>query len=263
MQGKNVLIVFLLLLAAGFGIGLIVLNNKSKEEKQINVAHITRLSNEVVQVQEKLQDQQQVNLSLEDNLALLKKEIADVTGKLGATENQLAATKATLAQTEAEAKAAAEAAAAEIAKRDARINELEGQKDDLTRRMVELNVNLESLEKQIAETEKKLAASEGDREFLLKELKRLQAEKAELEKQFNDLAVLRAQVAKLKEELSIARRLEWIRQGIYGTPTRGGAERLIRPPVPVVSAVKTNELNVELRQDGTTTIKAPATTPAN
>ncbi|MBA4149548.1 MAG: hypothetical protein H0X66_15660 [Verrucomicrobia bacterium] len=261
MQGKNVLFIFLILLAAGFGIGLIVLNNKAKDEKQGSVANITRLSNDVVQTQEKLQDQQQVNLSLEGNLAQLKQEIATVTGKLGSTESTLATTKATLAQTQAEAKAAAEAAAAEVAKRDSRIQELEGQNDDLTQRMVELNISLGSLEKQIADTELKLAASEGDRDFLLKELKRLQAEKAELEKQFNDLAVLREQVSKLKEELSIARRLEWIRRGIYGTSTRGGAEGLIRPN-PVVSVVRTNVLNVELRQDGTTTIVAPTNAPA-
>ncbi len=51
------------------------------------------------------------------------------------------------------------------------------------------------------------------------------AEKAELERQFNDLAVLRAQVSKLKEELSVARRLEWIRQGLFAsTEQRGRAE---------------------------------------
>lgn len=262
MQGKNVLFIFLVLLAAGFGIGLIVLNNKAKEEKEVNVASITRLSNEVVQTQEKLQDQQQVNLSLENNVAELKKEIENVTGKLGSTESTLATTKANLAQTQAEAKAAADAAAAEMAKRDARIQELEGQNDDLTLRMVELNTNLGTLEKQIADTEQKLVASEGDREFLMKELKRLQAEKAELEKQFNDLAVLRQQVSKLKEELSIARRLEWIRRGIYGTSSRGGAEGLVRP-TPVARPLKTNELNIELRQDGTATIVAPTNAPAN
>jgi len=62
-----------------------------------------------------------------------------------------------------------------------------------------------------ADTERKLAASEGDREFLLAELKRLQAEKVDLERQFNDLALLRDQIRKLKDELSIASRLEWIR----------------------------------------------------
>jgi hypothetical protein len=110
----------------------------------------------------------------------------------------------------------------------------------------------------ISDTEKKLAASEGDREFLLKELKRLQAEKAELERQFNDLSVLRTQVAKLKEELSISRRLEWIRMGIYGAQSQKGAERLLSstPALP-----RTNfNLNVELKQDGSANVISPAVT---
>ncbi len=263
MQGKNVLFVFLLLLAAGFGIGLIVLNNKAKEQKQMDVAKIVKYSNDVVQVQGKLQESQQVNVSLEGNLTQLKSEITAVQSKLGSTESNLNTTKATLAQVEANAKQAAEVAAAEMAKRDARINELEGQNDDLTKRMVDLNVSLGTLEKQIADTQAKLAASEGDRDFLVKELTRLQAEKAELERQFNDLAVLREQVRKLKEELSIARRLEWIRRGIYGQQSQKGAEALFRPqPVVAAAAGKTNELKVELRQDGTATIGTNAPTPA-
>ena len=53
------------------------------------------------------------------------------------------------------------------------------------------------------------------------------AEKAELEQQFNDLAVLRAQVAKLKEELNVSRRLEWIRQGLFASGEAKGAEQLM------------------------------------
>jgi hypothetical protein len=45
----------------------------------------------------------------------------------------------------------------------------------------------------------------------------MMTEKAELERQFNDLTVLRAQVAKLKQELKVARRLEWIRQGLFAS----------------------------------------------
>jgi chromosome segregation ATPase len=255
MQAKNALIVVLLLLAAGFGIGLMVLNKKAREEKQRDVVRITGLSNDVVSWQRKLEDQQQVNLTLETNVAVLKTDINGLQGKLSQTEANLLNTTATLTKTQAEAKAAAEAAAAEMAKRDARIMELEGQNDEMTKKMVDLNTALTGLEKQIADTEQKLAASEGDREFLMKELKRLQAEKAELERQFNDLAVLREQVRKLKEELSIARRLEWIRRGIYATQTQKGAEGLIRP-APAVP-VKSNDLNVELHQDGQTTIVAP------
>jgi hypothetical protein len=75
----------------------------------------------------------------------------------------------------------------------------------------------------------------------------LQAEKAALERKFNDLAVLRDQVRKLKDELSVARRLEWIRRGLYGD-TRG-AEKLQRNMA--AQAGQTNfDLNVEVRQDG-------------
>ncbi|HZM03400.1 MAG TPA: hypothetical protein VFC44_10270, partial [Candidatus Saccharimonadales bacterium] len=88
-------------------------------------------------------------------------------------------------------------------------------------------------------------------------LKRLQAEKADLEKKFNDLAVLREQVHKLKEELSIARRLDWIRRGIYETFNQKGGERLIHPVHPL-PATNNPSLNVELRQDGGVKIQAPA-----
>jgi len=80
---------------------------------------------------------------------------------------------------------------------------------------LDLNAAITNLNTQILETQRKLTASEGDKAFLEKELKRLMGEKAELERQFNDLKVLRAQVAKLKEELTIARRLDWIRRGLF------------------------------------------------
>jgi chromosome segregation ATPase len=112
--------------------------------------------------------------------------------------------------------------------------------------MTDLNTAIDELERQIAETERKLTASEGDREFLLAELKRLQTEKADLERQFSDLALLRDQIRKLKDELSIARRLEWIRRGLYGSEHKG-AEKLqpgfATPPGDA-------DLEVEIRQDG-------------
>jgi hypothetical protein len=92
-------------------------------------------------------------------------------------------------------------------------------------------------------------------------LKRLQAEKAELERQFNDLAVLRTQVAKLKEELTVARRLEWLRMGIYGMQDKKGAELLVAKSNP--SAKSNNfSLNVELKQDGGASTVTNPPTPA-
>jgi hypothetical protein len=96
----------------------------------------------------------------------------------------------------------------------------------------------------------------------------MRAEKAELERQFNDLAVMRAQVGRLKEELAIARRLEFIRLNLFGVTAKGGAEKLMTPTKPLVAARGTNyDLNVEIREQGsarvvTPTNAAPATNTA-
>lgn len=262
MQGKNILIILLLVLSVVLGIGLVVRNNKANVEKQKDFSHITQLSNEVVEVRGKLDDQKNVNVTLEGNVTELKSALGqsktmaqEVSNKLAATEATLGTTSANLAKTEADLKASQE----EVAKRDARIQELTGQNEELTKKEADLTAALNNLEKQITDTERRLAASEGDREFLLKELKRLQAEKAELERQFNDLVVLRDQVRKLKEELSIAKRLDWIRRGIYGAQGAKGAELLRKPSTP--AAAKAPNLEVEVRQSGEVNIQSGTNAP--
>ena len=153
----------------------------------------------------KLDEQKQVNLTLEKDVAARKTEVTQLS-------NDLSQTVEKLTKTEADLKSAME----EAAKRDAKIAELENQKEALDTQTEDLKGSLAQLESKINDTQKKLAASEGDKAFLEKELQRLDGlEKAELERKFNDLAVLRNQVRKLKEELSTARRLDWIRQGWY------------------------------------------------
>ena len=82
-----------------------------------------------------------------------------------------------------------------------------------------------------------------------------------MERQFNDLAVLRAQVSKLKEELSVARRLEWIRQGLFANTEQRGAQKLM--PGTAMSQVKapkpTYDLNVEVSADGSVKVIPPLT----
>lgn len=218
----------------------------AKEAKEMQ-DKINLLSSQVQQANADLNEAKQVNSTLEAHLA----QESEASKRLS---NTLTQTSATLAKTEADAKKAAQAATEEMAKRDQRISELEGQRDDLTKRMTELNGAITGLEGQITETQRKLATSEGDRAFLLKELKRLQQEKMELERQFNDLAMLRDQVKKLKDELSISKRLDWLRRGIYGTPK--GAEKLTHP---LTSTNKNYDLNVELRQDGSVKVNPGAT----
>ena len=124
-----------------------------------------------------------------------------------------------------------------------------------------MSTAITNLTTQIEETQRKLATSEGEKGFLEKELKRLMAEKAELERQFNDLAVLRAQVSKLKEELSVARRLQWIRQGLFAGDDQKGAQKLMQSSAPAQSKAPkpSYDLNVEVSADGSVKVIPPLT----
>ena len=150
----------------------------------------------------------------------------------------------------------------EIAPLAIELDEKEEFSYDLTKKMGELTGQIGGLENQIKITERKLAASEGDREALKKELKRLIAEKNDLEKKFNDLAVLRDQVRKLKEELNIARRLDFIRRGLYGFDKKGAQlfQEGIRPKAAANSATNAYPLKVEVGTDGSTRVE-PAPKP--
>ncbi len=241
--------VLLILVALGLGVALMMRHDQATKVKQQDEQIKTVLSNRVEETQAKLDEAEKMTVFLQTNLTLKGEE-------LSATSNSLTKIAADLARTQKKMQEEANAARAEIERRDQQITQLTSQTNQLTMKMDDLTSNIDKLSKLIGETERKLLASEGDREFLLKELKRLQTEKADLEKQFSDLSVLRTQISKLKEELSVARRLEWIRMGIYGMQDKKGAERLMNPTTP---GSKTNnfDLNVELRQDGGATIVPP------
>ncbi len=207
-------IIVLIIVAIGLGVALIVVNNKASDEQQHAVSSIQALSNNLVDERTKLDEQQTVNRTLETNLAAAK---TDFSNKLAARDAQLTSVQTDLAKAQADAKAQQQAAAADAAQKDKKIADLEAQNQDLDKQSTDLRNSITNLEGQITVTKKKLAASEGDRTALIRELKELQAKKDELERKFNDLAVLKAQVKLLKEQLSIARRLDWIRRGIYET----------------------------------------------
>ena len=134
---------------------------------------------------------------------------------------------------------------------------LEAQNDEATRKLNELAGSINTLETQIVETRRKLDASEGDRIYLTKELSRLQSDKAELIRQFNDLAVLRAQVALLKEEAVVNQRMAWMAQGLLHTAGRKGAEGLMKKTT--VEAARTPSLDVEIDQKTGTKVITPET----
>lgn len=245
-------IILAVVICVGLGVALFQTKKQAAVEKQKDTVTISTLSNKWVETDSKLNEQKQVNLSLEKDVEARKQALADLTNKYTEVSGVLVKTVDTLKQTEQLSKE-------EIAKRDAKIADLEKQNQDLDLRAANLSSSITNLTGQIAETQRKLAASEGDKAFLEGELKRLMAEKAELERQFNDLAVVRAQVAKLREELNVSRRLEWIRKGLFPDDQVKGATLLVqKPPAP---AANTNryDLNVEVNADGSVRVLPPPT----
>jgi chromosome segregation ATPase len=253
MKDKAPFIV-LIIVAAGLAVGLIVVNNKARQEKQELYDALSVQSNTVTAIKTRLTEQEAVNQTLETNLATTR---ADYSNKLTLSDANLRSTEATLEKVQAEAKAQADADTAELARRGKQISQLQNQTQDMDKQAADLRDHISGLETQIAATQDKLARSEGDRNGLVKELKRLQEEKIVWENRFNDLAILKAQVRKLKDSLAVARNLDWLRRGIYGAANEKGGERLIHPATFATPAANLT-LNVELRQSGDTKITAPS-----
>jgi chromosome segregation ATPase len=244
MKNKAAIIV-VLIVALGLGAALLVVNNNARKQQQDAQARLGSLSNEMVTVRGDLQEQQQVNLALSSNLTATT---TSYSNKLSESDASLHATQASLDKAQADAKAAADAASAEITQRDKKISELETTNADLDKQAEDLHTAIAGLQTQITETKGKLASSEGDRKFLLGELQRLVSEKADLEKKFNDVASLKTQLRKVRDELAQARRLDWMRRGLYAMDKEKGGERLMRhEQIPASSSGVGVSLDVELR----------------
>ena len=254
-------IIVLILICVGLIVALVVKQKKATELHSTDVATIGNVSNQLVQTTSDLEEVRKVNTLLNNDLVVRKSELLTMTNNLTAVSTTLAKTEDSLKATEAQR-------AKEVAERDAKIADLISQNLALDQRALDLTTAITNLTSQIDDTQKKLAASEGDKAFLQKELTRLMTEKAELEKQFNDLKVLRAQVSKLQEELTISRRREWIRQGLFARDSKKGAQLLMENKTPAFpSTPNTNaqpkpgryDLNVEVSSDGTVKVIPPLT----
>ena len=246
---KNLVgVIILAVLCLGLGVVLVTTKKQATVEKKKDADTIFTLSNQWVETSGKLEEQKQVNLALEQEVAARKQEFGALTNKFSTVATALVQTEESLKLTKEE-----------VAKRETKIAELEQQNASLDARAADLNAQITNLTVQIAETQRKLTASEGDKAFLEKELKRLIGDKAELERQFNDLTVLRAQVAKLREELNISRRLEWIRKGLFAVDAQKGAQQLMQRSGPPPKPTNTYDLNVEINADGSVRVIPPLT----
>jgi hypothetical protein len=235
-------------LCIGLGAGLIYRHQTAKAEKVCNVGTIDSLSNSCERATLKLREQVLVNQTLE-------KDLATQATELEALSNNLAAVSAQFTETQTQAKSVTEKAQDQEHRQDVRIANLEVQRTDLTSKITELNGSISNLVAAIAVTQSKLDSSEADREVLTQELKKLQAQKSDLERKLYDLAQLREQVHKLKAELAVNRRLDWIRRGLLGNLK--GAELLQKGFAKTTPAQRDFNLDVEVSRDQGAKVLAP------
>jgi septal ring factor EnvC (AmiA/AmiB activator) len=250
-------VVVLALLSLGLAIALIVIGLNAASHSRKASGTILTYSNELAASTLTVETQKLKLATLETNLSLQEQAFAKLTNSYSRMSADLSQVSANLAKAEASLKNTE----LEMAKRNETIMQLTAQNQELDKQALDLSSAITNLTAQITDAQRRLTSSEGDRAFLEKELQRLMAEKAELERQFNDLAIVRAQVAKLKSELNISRRIEWIRQGLYANSDQRGAQQLMQGlPVAQPPAQKTKptyDLNVEVGADGTVKIIPP------
>lgn len=237
-----VLVVACLALSAGL---VVVKQQGDKRVKDVE-ASSARAVVELDEVKAKFTDLEKLYAVQQNTLSMRNEELALASNGLAKANSELTSLSENL-----------KTAQAELTKSQDRIAALETEREDLNKKMEDLTASINKLELQITETKSKLAAAEGDKTFLLSELNRLQTEKDALVRQFNNLAALRAQVAKLKEEAAIKQRLEWKRLGVYAMQGQKGAERLMAKTF--VPAGPENRLGVEFYQDGTPRLVPTAT----
>jgi len=245
-------IIILILICLGLVATLVFSRKETTEERRAKEDKITSLSNNLAQANDNISQMRQASVENESRIVKQAETLTQMTNALKSATAELAKNTATL-----------ETAQKQLTEKDAKITDLEAQNQALDQRALELSTIITNLTMQIEGTQKKLSASEGDKVFLEKELQRLMAEKADIEKQFNDLAVLRAQVAKLKEEMNIARRMEWNRRGLFASGEQKGSQQLmVKSPPRQPGKEPTYDLNVEVGADGSVRV-IPPLTPTN
>ena len=214
---------------------------------------IVDFSNQLTTATANLDELRQVNLILTNDLASSRQEALTFSNQFTEASGTLASAKTSLQN-----------ARDQINNLNSRIADLESQNQVLDQRAAALTNAIASLNEQIADTQQKLAGSETNNTFLEKELQRQTAARAELESKFNNLTTVRAQAKKLKNDLFIARRLEWMREGSDpGLQQKGGQLLLQRTASTNSARLPHYDLNVEVSSDGSIhVVPSPANAPA-
>jgi chromosome segregation ATPase len=245
--------VVLIVACVGLVVALVTTKKAMDDRLRKDTDAIIDFSNQLTTATANLDELRQVNLMLTNDLASSRQEALTFSNQFTETTGALADTKASLQNTRDQ-----------ITRLNSHIADLEAQNQVLDQRAAALTNAIASLNAQIADTEQKLAGAETNNAFLEKELQQQTAARAELESKFNNLSTVRAQIKKLKADLFIARRLEWMRKGSDpGLQPKGGQLLIQRTPATNSTRPPHYDLNVEVSSDGSIhVIPLPANAPA-
>lgn len=174
---------------------------------------------------------------------------------LGELEAKLKVTTENLVTVQGELKVQTDLATAkakEAQERGETASNLEAKNKGLSQEKEKLELDLQELEAKINETSKQLAESNGKRKDLEDKLSELQEQQAELEKQMNDIEFLEAQYKRVKSEIAIAKRLDWMRRGVGIYKNRKPLDE-VRPNIVLKNRISSPEKSQEKQAD----VKAP------
>jgi chromosome segregation ATPase len=249
--------VILAVACGGLAIAFFTTKNAADERIKKEGDAILDFSNQLVAATANLDELRQVNLMLTNDLAGSRQEALTFSNQFSETSGMLATTKASL-----------QSAQDQNASLNGRIASLETRNQVLDQRAAALTNAIDSLNAQIADTEQRLAGSETNNAFLEKELQRQTSAKAELESKFNNLTAVRAQAKKLKNDQVVARRLQWMRDGVDAGSQQKGGQLLMQRTASAPARPPHYDLNVEVSSDGSIhVVPSPATsapaTPSN
>jgi chromosome segregation ATPase len=245
-------IVVLAVACVGLVIGLIATKKQAESQRNADAGTILEFSNQLTTANISIDDFRQVNLVLSNDLANSREQALTFSNNFAESSDALASTKTSL-----------QGAMDQITNLNGRISDLEAQNLVLDQRANSLSNTIATLDSQITDTEQKLSTSETNNAFLTSELQRQMAEKAEMQRKFNDLTEVRDQVKKLRDELFVARRLQWMRAGIDPSTQQKGAEQLMQrqPAATATNFPPHYDLNVEVGSDGSVHVIPPLTSP--
>ena len=255
MKSKAVIII-LAVVCVGLGVALLAGKKQANDQHTTDAKSIVDFSNQVVSASKHLDELGQVNLTLSNDLASSQQQLTSSADQMTQLSNTLAAADTTLAAT----KASLAGTQQQVTSLNNRISDLEAQNQALDQQASSLSNALTQLTAQIETTKNQLAITRTNSAFLQDELQKQLAQRAELEHKFNDLAELRFQIKKIKDEMFVARRLQLAKSD---NGSKKGAELLISrqklsagvPPHPQPGS--NYDLNVEIGSDGSVKVIPP------